>query len=428
MRLNLILVAGFLIIALVPIIAVSYLNLNTSSEIVVDKTMGSLLDDSKLHGKEMSILLDSFKEKVMFLSKVPPIQGIIRAKYNQGIDPTDDSTYDQWRDRLVILFEETMRSDEIGSYMQLRYIDEQGNELVRIDSDFGGENIRKVPEKGLQNKKDRYYFIETMALDKGELYVSDLDLNREGSPSKIEIPHKPVIRYATPIFDDMGNKRGMVIANIFADSFLQTFHSISEKENIHDPGEEEFLLDKEGFYFLNPDKNKEWGSSRDLDTGKNIKNDFPENMIAPILSGENGITHMSQHNHIMSHSIVYPDKENKEEFWIVLEIIPQNIILQPILDLRKTVVLVGVIFTILIVILTLLFSRGISKPIDELSDTVDEISKGNFKTEIKEKSKINEINKLAKSLSRVMKTMKLAVLEKGTELDKTKEDKTKNEK
>jgi len=50
---------------------------------------------------------------------------------------------------------------------------------------------------------------------------------------------------------------------------------------------------------------------------------------------------------------------------------------------------------------------------------VDEVSKGNFKTEIEKKGNIDEVNKLADSLDRVMTTMKLAVEEKGPAKIKT---------
>jgi len=82
----------------------------------------------------------------------------------------------------------------------------------------------------------------------------------------------------------------------------------------------------------------------------------------------------------------------------------------------KNIILVAVIITIILSIgLGLFISARITKPLEALSKTVDEVSKGNFKVEIKKTSSFKEINMLADSLSRVMKTMKLAVMEKGPE-------------
>lgn len=48
--------------------------------------------------------LNSIRNDVFYLSETPPIQGIIRASNNQGIDPLDQSNYQQWRHRLMQLF------------------------------------------------------------------------------------------------------------------------------------------------------------------------------------------------------------------------------------------------------------------------------------------------------------------------------------
>ena len=79
-------------------------------------------------------------------------------------------------------------SDSKMKYDQLRYLDDQGNELMRINYNNG--NPEKVPEKLLQNKKDRYYFTETIKLGPGEIYMSKFDLNIEGN--SIEQPVKPM--------------------------------------------------------------------------------------------------------------------------------------------------------------------------------------------------------------------------------------------
>ncbi len=77
----------------------------------------------------------------------------------------------------------------------------------------------------------------------------------------------------------------------------------------------------------------------------------------------------------------------------------------------KVIVIVG-FGLILTIVLGFSTSYLISKPLTKLTNSVDKVSKGNFKTEIETQGKIDEVNKLADSLNRIMKTMKLAVLEK----------------
>lgn len=60
------------------------------------------------------------------------------------------------------------------SYDKARWIDEHGRERVRVNNRNGHPVL--VTENELQDKHDRYFFIDTMRLDPGVIYVSPLDL------------------------------------------------------------------------------------------------------------------------------------------------------------------------------------------------------------------------------------------------------------
>ena len=83
------------------------------------------------------------------------------------------------------------------SYDQCRFINEKGIEVIRINFNNGTPYI--VPDSGLQNKSNRYYFQETIKLSENEVYISPLDLNIENG--EVEVPFKPMIRIGTPNFD-----------------------------------------------------------------------------------------------------------------------------------------------------------------------------------------------------------------------------------
>ena len=66
---------------------------------------------------------------------------------------------------------------QIGIYDQIRYLDESGMEIVRVN--YNNDLPFIVPETQLQNKSKRYYFKESFQLEYGEIFVSQLDLNIE---------------------------------------------------------------------------------------------------------------------------------------------------------------------------------------------------------------------------------------------------------
>lgn len=72
---------------------------------------------------------------------------------------------------------------------QLRYLNENGDEIVRVDRSKYAGDANLVSRDRLQNKKNRYYFKEVSKLGDGSIWNSKIDLNEENG--KIEEPIKP---------------------------------------------------------------------------------------------------------------------------------------------------------------------------------------------------------------------------------------------
>jgi len=135
-------------------------------------------------------------------------------------------------------------------YDQVRFIDDKGDEKLRINYNRGDAFI--VPEKQLQSKSDRYYFTEAMALEHDEVYVSALDLNVENG--EIEVPVKPVIRFAVAVHDRAGSKIGILVLSFLAGELLDDFRSIGRGFM-----GELLLLNSKGYFIVGYDRREEWG-------------------------------------------------------------------------------------------------------------------------------------------------------------------------
>ena len=141
-------------------------------------------------------------------------------------------------------------SRSMAIYDQLRWIDETGMEIVRVDYVFGKATV--IPANQLQNKGQRYFFTDTFKLNPGEIFISPLDLNVE--QDRIEIPYKPMLRLATPVTDQNGVKRGIVIMNYFGRVMLDSF--AAQTGNIIDHA---MLLNSEGYWLKSSKTSDEWG-------------------------------------------------------------------------------------------------------------------------------------------------------------------------
>jgi len=147
-------------------------------------------------------------------------------------------------------------------YHQVRFLDEAGLEVVRINWD--GKQARLVPVESLQKKSHRYYFKEAVNLKSGQIYISHLDLNVEHGI--IERPFVPTVRYATPVIDRFKKTCGIIVLNVLGRALL---HVLEQKqEQVMHSCRQYFLLNNRGFFLFHPDPTKTFGFM--LDSGERL--------------------------------------------------------------------------------------------------------------------------------------------------------------
>jgi PAS domain S-box-containing protein len=136
-------------------------------------------------------------------------------------------------------------------YSNISLLDDSGMELCRITRDRDGVSSA-VGTKNLQHKGHRYYFSEVITLHKNDIYLSPLDLTI--NLGVVEQPSQPTIRFAAPLFDDTGLRKGALVVHYRASILLNHLAQILGRSQ----GEPLFLND-EGYYMLAPDPQDEWG-------------------------------------------------------------------------------------------------------------------------------------------------------------------------
>ena len=127
-------------------------------------------------------------------------------------------------------------------FARLRLIDMGGREIVRVDRQ--GDTAAPVPPSGLQTRADELYAQETLKLDRGQIHVSELELNTEDGA--IEQPAKPTIRVGAPVFDDTGTKRGIIVIDYLGQRLLDR---VSE---LRDAVADIWLVNSQGYWLLGP--------------------------------------------------------------------------------------------------------------------------------------------------------------------------------
>ncbi len=135
-------------------------------------------------------------------------------------------------------------------YDHIRLLAPDGKEVIRVNARPGKAVI--VGDEELQDKSQRYYFEQAIALPPGVFYASPLDLNVENGV--IELPYKPMIRVAMKLIDSRDQVAGVLVLNYLAENLLQGLNDIFPVSR----GQIQ-LVNGEGFYLKGSVQEKEWG-------------------------------------------------------------------------------------------------------------------------------------------------------------------------
>jgi diguanylate cyclase (GGDEF)-like protein/PAS domain S-box-containing protein len=158
--------------------------------------------------------------------------------------------YNRGYQNLKNLFETVATSNEY--IMQIRLIDKDGKERIRIDRDEIGADIYEIKKSSLQDKSDRYYYQKALGMPLDSVWFSQIDLNIENR--EVEIPFKPTFRAIMPIKDG-DSFGGIIVINYFLEEFLNGL--------LYTPLYDIILLNNKGHILRHYQKDKSWGEYRD---------------------------------------------------------------------------------------------------------------------------------------------------------------------
>jgi signal transduction histidine kinase len=340
-----------------------------------------------MKAEDIQGLLDHAKDEVLMLSRLPALLHLVDLQ--AGADP-------DLRRRLVAQVEENFLafSQAHEAYYQVRYIDERGRETVRAD--FDGHASLLVPPDRLQDKSHRYYFQEAMEVAPGEVYVSPMDLNVERG--EVEVPHKPVVRYATALVNSRGDRKGTVIINIHASRILSEVMALGQEKG------DVSLVNSAGFYL----SRSEWTRADRISPGPGappfpswlasysqrlrprqelsglsaeewLLSDLPSGLAATILSGKTGtVVEPGLRGRIVAFSPIFTQQDRQREFWVLVRAYGKTEVLSSIRSLQILVLVLGGGVLVVALVMGVVAARRFTRPITELIRGAEAVAAGDF--------------------------------------------------
>lgn len=359
-----------------------------------EEILHSITEDKKSENRILANVVGSkineLRNDAYFLSSTPPIQGILRATQNKGVDPKDGSSLKQWKDRLETIFREMLHAKR--NYLQIRFIGvaDGGKELLRLER--VRSKILRTKEADLQSKAKERYFQDIIKSRPDQVYFSKINANRENG--KVTMPVQMVLRAAVPIFIQRDKPFGFVIINI---NYNRIFNSLGD-----------FLNDNEDYFIVNSDQeillhsNPEYNYNEQ--TGSLLKisdylSDLPKAKRDPV-TGSWERSFKRNDKLYISHRLHYNPLNHSQFVDIFISL--DNKSIKQLANKRIGEHIWIIIFLCLFAIISsILFSNFFSRPVSELIDFAKKIKSGDREAKLSIKSK-DEIGNLASTLTEML--------------------------
>lgn len=338
-----------------------YLTLANNREQLLANSVAELAASSALQMQYFQTSMEELQADVSFLAATPPIAGMMRAVENEGFDPLDASSMEAWLGRLTTIFVEMLKANPHGA--QLRLLNAEGREVVRVDRFGDGGAIRVVPKAELQDKSNRSYFLVARNLPVGQIYLSDIDLNREGG--NIVEPHEATIRALTAVRTQEGKLFGVVVKN---SNLNATFAAMGQLDL---PNRYLLIANHWGEYLVHP--NPAHRFRFEFGERDNIVDQVPS--MAPMLedstlSERRGVLNWQGKDYSYhARRVVYgPDPERNQLIVYISEAV--DTIIAPSIELRNRLLLYLIVILLAAAVVCVALANHIVKPIRQMTDTL----------------------------------------------------------
>jgi PAS domain S-box-containing protein len=388
-------IAAFVLVLSVSTL-VSFLFYFETGRLLTQQTSNEVAIESNLVEPIIEQLYSQANSDILFLSRTPPIQGMI-----DSLKQNDTHNYQLWKNRMEQIFSEFLINKQF--YYQIRYIGvaELGKELVNVRNE--SQSI-VMPSSRLQQKNNRPYFKAAINKNPGQVYFSKIELAK--NYGELEIPHRPVLRVATPIFDpNSGSIFGIIVINLNFSAFITQLKTTELSQFSF------YLTNKAGDFLSHPNSKKTFGfefNHRYLiqeefpELKKVIDNDIKEYSLKSVIFNES-----KYHGHYQEIKLKQFDNIHQLNLLLLKD---STKIDQTLAAFRMRSLLLGSTLAIIALAIATIAAKRVATPLHQMTQSLENFEKSNQLTTLPVQSE-TEIGVLARSFSNLFNRMQFALHE-----------------
>mgnify|MGYP002631181786 CR=1 FL=1 len=354
-------VVGLGALVLISCLAIGFTTYRENYELSIKQLLEKSTISLQSEAKEVGALLEKYNGDLRAIGNLPMLQGSIQARDHGGTHPERNLSLEFIHDRMAEILKARVASDD--DYVMIRFFDEYGLELVRVERVDSG--IEVVAREELQDKSHRHFFQESIRRLEGQIYIEDINLRREHS--KLLYPPAPVLRLGLPVYDQ-GRVRGVVLTDIKAERLFTL--------GMHGFGEQRYVVDHLGHILSHPDSSKTFGFELGFNYSvADIMAELPEQ-----LESNDFLIDFHQADHqIEGFAKVFFDPMDQSRYWALFHTITEDVALAGIYSTQKTVVTMILVLTLFsLLMVTWFVNRKILRPLTTLARHATQLKSGDL--------------------------------------------------
>ena len=368
------LIITFLLVSVIPISIAAVYSVDLARDSFESFTLENTEYDLYSSAEEIYDFINYNKSDVIFLSKSPALRDYFYAKatYNE-------TQIERWRMLLEEHFLIFCESREI--YENVSYVDEDGNEVLSIEGDGLTFSMKDISE--LVNVSSQPYFIESVGLEMDQSYIT--------ATSTTPATKTTLVTYATPVFDTLGNNRGIIVATMSAEYFLKPVKESFITDDTPKKKSSLFLISNTNVYLTHR-------VGEDIDSGEIVEiATFVLSGDKNIVSGNSG-TLTDQKDWIVTYTPIFLNPSLQDEFLVIVEVLPKDVVFSNVNSFTNAFLLFTSVAIFMSIFAAFIITRTITSPLSELVRGTRKLAKKDRSYQLKVTSE-DEWGSLAKAFN-----------------------------
>jgi signal transduction histidine kinase len=277
-------------------------------------------------------------------------------------------------------------------YFQIRYLDLQGNELLRI-VDYEGE-YRFAESRGGLGSGGRFYR-NALAQAPEEIFLTiPVELAHPIHTGRV-IAAFSCVQYS---LDKQGRHRGLWVVDLYAGRLFELLQKPPQVA-----GGQLVLSDAQGHYLYHPTKKKEWNQLLVSDAKDNLYSDWPASITSGLLSGREGVI-TSLPDDIIAFATFWADPSDPKRGYVLHYRIPSELAYAPARQFAWIFTLLGLVAMVVVVGAAYVGASQLTRPLIALSRGAKVIAGGSFDQRIHVATN-DELETLASDFNQMAQSM-----------------------